>query len=97
MAVTAGIVCRKDGFGCTVVDHSCTEKIVWQAGNAYYHAAGEHSTHPDHKGPQLARNEGSEPVEITVIFPNVPHGQPTEGLLVPRDFEPAPAECPTLD
>jgi len=76
---------------------NCTEKIVWQAGNAYYHAAGEHSMHPDHKGPQLARNEGTEPVEITVIFPNVPHSQPTEGLLVPRDFEPPPAECPTLD
>jgi quercetin dioxygenase-like cupin family protein len=75
----------------------CNEKIVWRAGHAYYHAAGEHSTHPDHKGPQLARNEGKEPVEITVIFPNVPHSQPTEGLLVPRDFEPPPAECPTLD
>ena len=74
---------------------SCTEKIVWQAGNAYYHAAGEHSTHPDHKGPQLAKNEGSEPVEITVIFPNVPLGQ-TPGL-VPRDFEAPPAGCPTLD
>ena len=74
---------------------SCNEKIVWQAGNAYYHAAGEHSTHPDHKGPQLARNEGSEPVEITVIFPNVPQGQ-TPGL-VPRDFQPPPADCPTLD
>ena len=74
---------------------SCTEKIVWQAGNAYYHAAGEHSTHPDHHGPQLAKNEGNVPVEITVIFPNVPLGQ-TPGL-VPRDFEAPPAECPTLD
>ena len=73
----------------------CTEKIVWQAGHAYYHAAGEHSTHPDHKGPQLAKNEGSEPVEIVVIFPNVPLGQ-TPGL-VPRDFEAPPAACPTLD
>lgn len=76
---------------------SCTEKIVWTAGNAYYHAAGEHSTHADHKGPQLAKNEGNEPVEITVIFPNVPKGQPTEGLLVPRNFLPPPSECPTLD
>ena len=75
---------------------SCTEKIVWQAGNAYYHAAGEHSTHPDHKGPQLAKNEGNEPVEITVVFPNVPKGQPT-GLFIPRDFQPPPADCPTLD
>ncbi|HEY4409239.1 MAG TPA: cupin domain-containing protein [Acidimicrobiia bacterium] len=73
----------------------CNEKIVWEAGNAYYHAAGEHSTHPDHHGPQLAKNEGSEPVDILVIFPNVPQGQ-TPGF-VPRDFLPPPQECPTLD
>jgi quercetin dioxygenase-like cupin family protein len=73
----------------------CDEKIVWEAGNAYYHAAGEQSTHQDHHGPQLAKNEGTEPVEITVIFPNVPQGQ-TPGL-VPRDFVPPPAECPTLN
>jgi quercetin dioxygenase-like cupin family protein len=74
---------------------NCHEKLVWEAGHAYYHAAGEHSTHPDHKGPQLARNEGDVPVEITVIFLNVPQGQ-TPGL-VPRDFLPPPAECPTMD
>ncbi len=75
--------------------NSCTDKIVWEAGNAYYHAAGEHSTHADHHGPQLAKNEGSEMVEIMVIFPNVPQGQ-TPGF-VPRDFVPPPAECPTLN
>lgn len=74
---------------------NCTEKLVWTAGNAYYHAAGEHSTHADHKGPQLAKNEGNEAVEIMVIFPNVPMGQ-TPGL-TPRDFQPAPKECPTLN
>jgi quercetin dioxygenase-like cupin family protein len=73
----------------------CDEKIVWEAGTAYYHAAGEHSMHQDHHGPQLAKNEGNEPVEITVIFPNVSQGQ-TPGF-VPRDFQPPPAECPTLN
>ena len=74
---------------------SCTEKLVWEAGKAYYHAAGEQSTHHDNKGPQLARNEGTEPVEIVVIFPNVPVGQ-TPGL-TPRNFLPPPSECPTLN
>ncbi len=73
----------------------CNEKIVWEAGKAYYHAAGEHSTHSDHHGPQLAKNEGNEMVDIMVIFTNVPEGQ-TPGF-VPRDFLPPPKECPTLD
>jgi quercetin dioxygenase-like cupin family protein len=73
----------------------CDEKIVWEAGKAYYHAAGEHSHHADHHGPQLAKNEGNEMVEIMVIFPNVPEGQ-TPGF-VPRDFLPPPKECPTLN
>ena len=72
----------------------CNNKIVWEAGKAYYHAAGERSAHADDHGPQLARNEGSEPVEITILFLNVPQGQ-TPGL-IPRNFLPPPAECPTL-
>ena len=73
----------------------CNEKIVWEAGKAYYHAAGEHSDHADHHGPQLAKNEGSEMVEIMVVFTNVPQGQ-TPGF-VPRDFLPPPTDCPTLN
>jgi quercetin dioxygenase-like cupin family protein len=75
--------------------NSCTDKIVWEAGKAYYHAAGEHSTHHDNHGPQLAKNEGDEMVEIVVIFPNVPPGQ-TPGF-VPRNFLPPPKDCPTLN
>lgn len=74
---------------------SCNEKLVWEAGKAYYHAAGEHSDHADNKGPQLAKNEGTEMVDILVIFTNVPQGQ-TPGF-VPRNFLPPPKECPTLD
>ena len=74
---------------------NCNEKIVWEAGKAYYHAAGEHSDHKDHKGPQLAKNEGNEMVDIMVIFTNVPQGQ--QPGFVPRDFLPPPKECPTLD
>ena len=73
---------------------NCTERNDWTAGNAYYHHNGAHRGHHG-EGPELARNEGKVPVEVTVLFFNVPREQPPS--IIPRDVQPPPADCPTLD
>lgn len=62
-----------DGAPCTAV--------TVKAGEGYFVSA-----HPHH--PHLGRNEGSEPLELTVTYFNVPAGQPT------RIEAERPAECP---
>jgi quercetin dioxygenase-like cupin family protein len=64
-----------DGDPCTPVKIS--------AGNAYFV-----STHPHHA--HLVKNDGTEPLELTVMYFNVPPGEAT------RIDQPAPAECPGL-
>ena len=64
------------------VAFSCTDRQVWRAGSAYFNPPVE-----------TAVNEGSEPVELVVIYPNVPAGDPAG--TVPFTPEPPPAGCPT--
>ncbi|MDQ1565921.1 MAG: hypothetical protein QOF96_801 [Actinomycetota bacterium] len=62
-----------DGAACTPL------KI--NAGQGYF--VPEHAHHP-----HLARNDGTEPLELTITYFNVPPGQPT------RIDAGRPAECP---
>jgi quercetin dioxygenase-like cupin family protein len=59
---------------------SCTDRRVWRAGAAYFNPSME-----------KAVNEGTEPVELVVIYANVPAGHPA-GVI---PFTPAipPAGC----
>jgi len=64
------------------VAFSCTDRQVWRAGSAYFNPPVE-----------TAVNEGTEPVELVVIYPNVPADHPAG--TVPFTPEPPPAGCPT--
>ncbi|MGH9003327.1 MAG: cupin domain-containing protein [Acidimicrobiia bacterium] len=57
------------------------EPVVVEAGDAYFVPVHPHHAH-------LALNKGSEPLEVTAVYFNVPEGEPTR-----LDAE-APAECP---
>ncbi len=63
------------------VAFSCSDRQVWRAGSAYFNPPVE-----------TAANEGSEPVELVVIYPNVPADHPAG--TVPFTPEPPPADCP---
>lgn len=63
------------------VAFSCTERQVWRAGSAYFNPPVE-----------TAVNQGTEPVELVVIYPNVPASQPAG--TVPFAPEPPPTRCP---
>jgi quercetin dioxygenase-like cupin family protein len=60
---------------------SCTDRRVWKAGGVYFNPPTE-----------KAVNEGTEPVELVVIYANVPAEQPAGTI----PFTPAvpPAGCP---
>ena len=60
---------------------SCTDRRVWKAGGTYFNPPME-----------KAVNEGSQPVELVVIYANVPAGHPAGTI----PFTPAvpPAGCP---
>ncbi len=71
----------------------CIVAAEYSAGQAYSHPGGLH----------LASNEGSDPVEITVVYFNLPHGG--AGAVVPVlgntldavDFTPLPPrDCPSI-
>jgi quercetin dioxygenase-like cupin family protein len=63
------------------LDGAACESIDVPAGQAYF--VPPHAHHP-----HLALNKGTEPLELTVVYFNVPAGQPSR-----MDAE-APAECP---
>ena len=63
------------------LDGAACEPVTIEAGQAAFVPP-----HPHH--PHLGRNEGTEPLEITVTYFNVPPGEPSRA-----DAEP-PAECP---
>ncbi len=63
------------------LDGGACEAVEVPAGQAYF--APPHAHHP-----HLALNKGSEPLELTVVYFNVPPGEPSR-----YDAE-APAECP---
>jgi len=63
------------------LDGEACEGVVVEAGNAYFVPP-----HPHH--PHLVLNQGTEPLELTAVYFNVPKGEPSR-----LDAE-APAECP---
>ena len=74
--------------GSAVEYTSCTDKKLLVAGRTYLHQA-DHHMHPT-----LLRNEGTEPVEIEVVYFNVSPQNPS-GFPDGRP-DPPPADCPTL-
>ncbi len=60
---------------------SCSDRQLWRAGGAYFNPSME-----------MAVNQGTEPVELVVIYPNVPAAHPA-GVI---PFTPAvpPPGCP---
>lgn len=67
--------------GVLTVYFSCAEKVVWEAGSAYHNPPSE-----------KAVNEGEEPVELVVIYVNVPADHPAG--VIPASPEAPPADCP---
>jgi quercetin dioxygenase-like cupin family protein len=67
--------------GRLTVWFSCTEKEIWRAGNVYINPPSE-----------MAVNEGDEPVELIVLYLNVPPDQPA-GVLPVSPIMPPPG-CP---
>ncbi|HEY3239474.1 MAG TPA: cupin domain-containing protein [Acidimicrobiia bacterium] len=63
------------------LDGAACESVDVPAGQAYFVPPHAHHAH-------LALNKGSEPLELTVVYFNVPPGQPS------RTDADAPAECP---
>jgi len=61
--------------------YSCTDKVTWNAGEAYVNAPVD-----------MAVNEGRETVELVVVYFNVPAIQPAGTL--PAIPEIPPAGCP---
>ena len=74
--------------GSAVEYTSCTDKRQLVAGRTYLHQADHH------KHPMLLRNEGTEPVELLVVYFNVSPENPS-GVPDGRP-DPPPADCPTL-
>jgi quercetin dioxygenase-like cupin family protein len=67
--------------GELTVAFSCDDRQVWRAGSAYLNPPVE-----------TAVNEGSEAVELVVIYTNVPADHPAG--VIPFTPEPPPAGCP---
>jgi quercetin dioxygenase-like cupin family protein len=67
--------------GVLTVHYSCRETERWEAGNAYLNRPSE-----------MAINEGNEPVELVVVYLNVPALHPA-GVLPATPILP-PADCP---
>lgn len=61
--------------------YSCSERQTWEAGHAYVNPPVE-----------TAVNDGPEPVELIVVYLNVPADQPAGTL--PATLEPPPTGCP---
>ena len=81
---TQGVFIADSGtFSNYGLDGDPCHPVTVSAGQAYFVPA-----HPDHA--HLAKNETAEPVELTVIYFNVPSGDPT------RLEAEAPADCPGL-
>lgn len=67
--------------GTLTVRYSCRETETWRAGHAYLNRPQE-----------MAVNEGQEPVELVVVYFNVPSDQPAG--LIPATPAVPPPKCP---
>ena len=69
--------------GTLTVRYSCSETETWLAGRAYLNRPQE-----------TAVNEGQEPVELLVVYFNVPPAHPAG--LIPAGPAVPPAGCPSV-
>lgn len=67
--------------GELTVYFSCSDRQLWRAGSAYFNPPTE-----------MAVNEGTEPVELVVIYTNVPADHPAG--VIPASPATPPAGCP---